>query len=176
MKTLFLVRHAKSSWDHPGLRDFDRPLSARGRAAAPAMGHFMASRDWAPELVLCSTARRAQETWALLGSAFNPPPMAIDVDELYGAGPGRMLEALRVHAGSASSAMIVAHNPGTEDLAMALCASGPERQLDRMARKYPTCALAIIDLDATAWGEIRPGSGILRRFVRPADLDDPDLP
>ena len=66
MKTLYLLRHAKSSWDHPGLRDHQRPLSSRGRRAAPAMGEHMAAQEWVPDLVLCSDAVRTRETWALV--------------------------------------------------------------------------------------------------------------
>ncbi len=171
MKTLLLLRHAKSSWDDPGLRDFDRPLANRGRRAAPAMGAYMASQGLVPELVLCSTARRAQETWALVGTMFDPKPQVVETDLLYGAGPGRMLEEVRLNGRTADSVMIVAHNPGTEDLALALAGSGPDRELARMQTKFPTCSLAVIDLDVASWDDASPGKGILRRFVRPKDLD-----
>lgn len=170
MRTLFLLRHAKSSWDNPSLRDFDRPLAERGRRAAPAMGQYMRREGLVPELVLCSTARRAQETWALMESALEPRPEVTHTDLLYGASAGGMLDEVRAHGGAAPTVMLVGHNPGMEDLAVALAGSGSERLLRRLRRKYPTAALAIIDFDMPTWSDVRPGAGTLRRFVRPKDL------
>ena len=172
MKTLYLVRHAKSSWADPGLRDFDRPLAPRGRRAAPAVGAYMEQEGLIPDLVLCSTARRARETWALLSTMLSTEPEVIETDLLYGAGPGRMLEEVRLNGQSADAVMIVAHNPGMEDLATALSGSGPAELLDRLHRKYPTAALAVIEFDVPTWSDVAPGTGHLAHFVRPRDLEE----
>jgi phosphohistidine phosphatase len=116
MKTLYLLRHAKSSWDHPGLSDFERPLAPRGERAAPRLATFMKEEDLIPAVVLCSTARRARETWALMENELGGAAQVTFLDSLYGAGPGRMLEAARIHAEDRSPVMLVGHNPGMEDL------------------------------------------------------------
>jgi phosphohistidine phosphatase len=170
MKTLFLLRHAKSSWDHPGLSDFERPLAVRGERAAPRMAAFMKDEGLIPAVVLCSTARRARETWALMEEHLGGGAQVAFLDSLYGAGPGRMLEAARSHAEDRSPVMLVGHNPGMEDLAHALAGSGPETELQSLRRKYPTAGLAVIDIDVTAWSDVVAGLGVLRRFVRPRDL------
>lgn len=172
MKTLYLLRHAKSSWDDSSLRDFDRPLSPRGRHAAPALGAFLRNENLIPELVLCSTARRAQETWSLVLGALEAAPAVVESDLLYGAGPGQMLDEVRAHGQGYASVMLVGHNPGMEDLAHALAVSGPGKLMERLYRKYPTATLAVIDVDVDSWSDVRPGTGVLRRFVRPKDLDD----
>lgn len=123
-----------------------------------------------PAVVLCSTARRARETWALMEEALGGSPEVTFLDSLYGAGPGRMLEATRIHAEERSPVMLVGHNPGMEDLACALAGSGPEAELASLARKYPTAGLAVIDLDVESWSDVEPGAGVLRRFIRPKDL------
>ena len=170
MKTLFLVRHAKSSWDHPGLSDFERPLAPRGERAAPRLATFMKTEGLVPAIVLCSTARRARETWALMEEALGESAQVTFLDSLYGAGPGRMLEAALTYADERSPVMLVGHNPGMEDLAHALAGSGPETELATLREKYPTAGLAVIDLDVDSWSDVRPGAGVLRRFVRPRDL------
>lgn len=170
MKTLFLVRHAKSSWDHPGLSDFERPLASRGQRAAPRLAAYMRDRGLVPAVVLCSTARRAHETWDLMQDALGESAEVIFLDALYGAGPARMLEAAVAHADERSPVMLVGHNPGMEDLAHALAGSGSETDLAALRTKYPTAALAVIDLNVGSWSDVAAGTGVLRTFVRPRDL------
>jgi phosphohistidine phosphatase len=122
LPTLYLLRHAKSSWDDPVLADFDRPLSRRGRRNAALLAAHLREEAIEPELVLCSAALRARETAELLGLD--------DVHyeaELYGAGPGEL--ALRIAAvpGSTASAMLIGHNPGLEQLGHALGGEGRMR-------------------------------------------------
>src|SRR2546421_2803791 len=116
MKTLLLLRHAKSSWADPGQPDFERPLNERGRASAPVMGRFLARRMLKPDVVVCSPAERARETAALaLEAAELSPPMRYDT-RIYEAGAARLVEVVREIAEPAASAMLVGHNPGMEEL------------------------------------------------------------
>jgi phosphohistidine phosphatase len=147
--TLYLLRHAKSSWDEPGLADHDRPLAPRGRRAAKAMGRYLREQGIEPEVILCSSATRARQTLerlGLSGARIEPGLYAADAATLRGFIP------------EGDSAMLIGHNPGLHDLALSLARSGP--RLDELAAKFPTGALATIELD----------TGELIDFVRPRDL------
>lgn len=170
MKTLTLMRHAKSSWNDGSLADRDRPLNARGRRAAPAMARWMADHDLVPDRVLCSPAVRTRETWALAAPHLGEPPADFP-EELYGAPADRMLDVVRRDGGGAGRLLVVGHNPGLEALAAALAGSGSEEEMDRMAAKFPTAALAVFRFDADAWDGIHVGRGELVRFIKPRDLD-----
>jgi len=172
MKELLLLRHAKSSWDDRLARDFDRPLNARGRAAAPMMGDYLAARGRAPDLVLCSSAARARETFALVAGRLRPTPPAIYKDGLYLASPERMLEIIRAAPAGDDRLLVVAHNPGLEELAFILAdpARGDASSLKRLRLKYPTAGLAHFACDWSDWREISPGAGALKAFVTPRDL------
>ena len=171
MKTLYLLRHAKSSWDEPTLDDFDRPLAARGRAAAPRIGAFMRAHGWIPDLVLCSAARRARETWALVAAALDADIAATYTDALFHGSPFRLLAVLRRAPDSAASVALVGHSPGIENLAARLSGPGSDvAGLDLLRGKFPTAALAVIELGADRWDAVDEGSGRLVRFVRPRDL------
>jgi len=169
VKTLYLLRHAKSSWDHPGLRDHQRPLAVRGRKAAPAVGRHMAERGWAPELVLCSTATRTRETWDLVQTELETVPVRYE-DDIYGASAGELLNLVRRAPADIDHLMVVGHNPSMESLASALAGEGPDQELDRLDRKYPTGALAVLVADIDDWSEAAPGAFALAAFVRPRDL------
>lgn len=171
MKTLYLLRHAKSDWSEGGMDDFDRPLAKRGRDAAPAMGRFMKSKKLVPDLVLCSAAARAKETWDLVGRELGAGPQVKVLKGLYMASPGRLLGALRKVPAGAKTVMLVGHNPGMEDLADRLVGSGARKAIARLAVKYPTGALAVIHFKEDSWADLAEGSGKLARFMRPKDLD-----
>jgi len=171
MRTLFLLRHAKSSWDDPSLEDFDRPLAPRGIDAAPRMGAYLEAKGLRPDLVLCSPALRARQTWSLVARALGGRVQVKELQGLYPGTPSRLLEALRRASHDDARVMLVGHNPGLENLAMAL--AGPRSKPKAMARlrsKFPTCALAEIAFEAQRWSEVDRGSGRLKRFVRPKDL------
>jgi phosphohistidine phosphatase len=170
MKTLMLLRHAKSSWDDWSLADHDRPLAPRGRNAAPRMARMMVERQTVPELVLCSTAVRARETWELMAPVLPEPVDVQYVEALYGATPRGMLEVVARLAGDRSPVLLVGHNPGMEDLAHALASSGPQEAMRTLRVKYPTAALAVLDLDVDSWSDVTSGAGTLRHFIRPKDL------
>ena len=170
MKTLYLLRHAKSSWDDPSLPDFDRPLAERGRLAAPAMGKFMAAEGYLPDVVLCSAARRTRETWSLVSAVLGADPEVRFQRSLYMAGVAQLLMEIHVQMESAQSILLIGHNPGIQDLSRYLAGSGEERQIDRMSRKFPTAALAVLRCRGDRWAEITRGGCRLETFVRPKDL------
>ena len=173
MLTLYLLRHAKSSWDHPNLSDFDRPLAARGREAAPRMGRLMRDEGHAPELVLFSPALRARQTKDLALDVLDYDPEVRLLDGLYNFGDGSgLLHILHQLGSECSSVMLVGHNPSIENLARQLAGSGKSADLNDMARKYPTAALAVIVFDAENWSDIRPGKGTLVSFTRPKALHE----
>ena len=170
MRRLYLLRHAKSDWGDPGLADFDRPLAARGKRAAPAVAEWMNANGCAPGFVLCSTARRAAETWALVSDVLDTAPEVEMTEDLYHASPQRLLALARALPDRHGSAMMIGHNPGFHLLASALAGEGPDDLLHGLAAGYPTAALAGIEFDAASWSGIEPGAGRLTCFVRPRSL------
>ncbi len=174
MKRLSLLRHAKSSWADTGQRDFDRPLNARGRDAAPIMGALMAKSDLAPDRILCSTAARTRETLSLLLPRLRTEPIVEFRDDFYLADPQVMLAAVREADPLSHHILIIAHNPGLEVLAMRL--TDPERSdiaaLARIAEKFPTAALASFEGPDT-WAEFDKGACALDFFATPKEIADP---
>ncbi len=172
MKTLSLLRHAKSSWDDPALDDAERPLADRGRAAAPRMGRHMADNGPRPDTILCSPARRTRETLALLGDPGLDVPVRFD-PALYGGGPDAVLDRVRAVDDAAGHVLVIGHNPDLESLAAELAArdgSSDADALGRMERKYPTAALAVFRVPADSWADVRAGGCPLLGFTRPKDL------
>jgi len=111
VKTLYLLRHAKSSWDDPDLRDHDRPLNDRGRGAAPKMGKHMAEQGWLPQLVMSSTSQRTRETWDLLSPELDGAPDEVEFsEELYHAHAGTLLTLIEGLDDGWDSAMLIGHN------------------------------------------------------------------
>ncbi|MBL8905905.1 MAG: histidine phosphatase family protein [Rhizobiales bacterium] len=172
MLKLFLLRHAKSSWTDPGLDDLDRPLNARGLRAAAAIGRFMRQSKLSPELVLCSPARRARETWKFVAEELRTAPRVIIDEGIYDFGNGgRLLEVARNMANGATPLMIVGHNPSMERLAVRLIRKGDPKLVKRLEQKYPTGALSVIEFPGTKWSDVAEGAGELVSFTRPADLE-----
>jgi phosphohistidine phosphatase len=159
-----LLRHAKSSWDEPGLADHDRPLTPRGRRAATRIGRHLREAGVEPELILCSTARRARDTLALLELA---SPVSVE-GELYGASGATLLERLRETSDELHSLLLVGHNPGIHDLAVLLAGDGPLQA--ELGAGFPTAALATLTFNA-GWRALRPGACELVAFVKPRELD-----
>jgi phosphohistidine phosphatase len=171
MKTLYLLRHAKSSWKDDGIEDFDRPLNKRGRAAAAAMGAHLARREVIPAQVLCSSAKRTRETWAHLQAAFGSAAVPVRFEKgIYLAEPVALLRRLRRLDDSLASAMLIGHNPGLELLAVSLSADGDEDLRRQLASKFPTGTLAVLEAVIDRWADLRPGSCRLTEFVRARDL------
>lgn len=175
MLTLMLLRHAKSSLADTGQADLDRPLNERGKRSAVAVGHYMASNGLVPQLVLCSPARRARETWTLAAGELKAFPAVLIAAEIYDFGDGKaLMECLRNKAGAAQSVLLVGHNPSIGGLAQSLIGTGSEKLRARLEEKYPTAALAVFSFDFGNWKSLVAGSGTLLQFVRPRDLIDDD--
>jgi phosphohistidine phosphatase len=165
---LWLLRHAKSSWDEPGLGDRDRVLSRRGERDADRVGAFLASEGVAPALVLCSPAVRTRQTLERVLAALDAEPEVRFEPSLYASPAAALLDAVRAAPEAVSPVLLVGHNPAIQELARSLAARGDG--LDDLAHKYPTGALAEIAFTAGSWQEIGEGAGGLERFVRPRDL------
>jgi phosphohistidine phosphatase len=161
MRQLFLLRHAKSSWDEPLLADHDRPLAPRGRKAAKRIGAHVRREQIRVALVLCSSARRARETLDLVA-----PPGEVRIErELYGATAAELLERLRRVPDDVDAVMLIGHEPAMRDLAVGLVGGGSELT----DRKFPTAALATLTF-AGPWSTLAPDHAELAAFVRPREL------
>ena len=161
--TLILMRHAKSDWDNPLLTDHDRPLNARGRRSARAMGDWLRRGGWQPDQALVSTSERTRETWAGLGIT---APARFD-SALYLAEACDMWRVLRGAEGSC--VLMLGHNPGIGDFAADLVAAPPDHE--RFA-DYPTGATLIARFDAPSWDAVQPRSGQVADFAVPRQFTD----
>ena len=175
MRRLMLLRHAKSSWTEPGIDDHDRPLADRGHTDAPLIGGWMAKRALAPDRILCSTALRARQTCEHVRRALPAAPDPVWLKELYAfGGPAPLVQAIRLHGKDAHTLLLVGHNNAIHNLADALAASGKEKPLRKLHRKYPTAALSVFTLDINSWDDFKPEDGHLDHFIRPKDLRGKD--
>ena len=171
MKTIYLLRHAKSSWKDPGLDDHDRPLNKRGKAAAEAMGAFMVQEGMAPRLVLCSSAKRTRSTLKKVRPALDEHTVTVVEEAFYHADAGEWLRRLRGLDRDVGSVLLIGHNPALETLAHRLAGGGDTDAFDRMAVKFPTAALAVFKADVGAWNELEPHGARLASFTCPRDLE-----
>jgi phosphohistidine phosphatase len=170
MRRLMLLRHAKSDWTRPGTGDHERALAPRGREAAPRVGAYMAHHGLTPDLVLCSTATRARETWDLVAAAFPVKPPTVYEGRLYEAGATALFEVIKDAKASFHVLLLTGHNPGLHDFAQRLIASGDTDARQRLTEKFPTGALAVIDFAVDDWRKLHLRSGRLDRFVVPRAL------
>lgn len=162
MKILYLLRHAKSSWDDSTLADFDRPLNGRGRRAAPLVAGFMREKGIRPGLVISSPAARARQTAELVtGAGGVDAPLEFD-GRIYEAHPLDLLKVVRGADESVAELMLVGHNPGLEELTARLTG---ERE------RLPTAALVCIELTAESWPQVEEHGGRLDWVVTPRGLD-----
>jgi len=163
VKTLLVLRHAKSSWKDPYLADHDRPLNKRGKQAAPLMGELLQSQDLLPELIISSTARRAVQTAELVAEYSGYERQIHYSRDLYAADPQAYIEVLQLLTGDYDCVMVVGHNPGLEDLIEMLTG-----EWERM----PTAALAQVELPLESWQELSDeSSGRLVNLWRPKELN-----
>lgn len=163
MKRLYIVRHAKSTWDLPELEDIERPLSKRGKKDAPKMGKYLKKNKHIPEIIISSPAKRAFKTARLLAEELGYPEENIVKNEnLYEAGLETLLDVIRNIEDKYEKAMIVGHNPGFNSLAEAL---GGET-IDNI----PTCGVYCVDLDIKAWKDVSKGKGRMVFFDTPKKI------
>jgi phosphohistidine phosphatase len=168
-RQLYVLRHAKSSWDEPGLDDHERPLAPRGRRATAALAVYVRANGIRPELVICSPARRTRET--LDGVA--PGGERLFEPELYSASAADVLERVRRVPETTGSVMVIGHNPAMQILVLRLAKTGKPAvagsELEAVRAKFPTGALATLSLECE-WSELTPGRAALVGLVRPKQL------
>ena len=165
MHTLYLLRHAKSSWDDPTLADYERPLAPRGRRAAKRIGDYLRASGIEPEFILCSGAERTRQTLELIELA---SPTMID-PLLYASSAEQLLDRVRAVPDDVASVMLIGHNPALHDLALGLASAGPELEL--LAAKFPTAGLATLTT-RTTWRQLTSGKAVLAGYVVPKQLPD----
>lgn len=158
MKTLYILRHAKSSWDNPNLADFERPLNTRGLDSVPVMGEIIQKHNFYPVYMLSSPAKRAEQTAVLIKNKAGIKPQIQYDERIYEASPQMLLQVLAEVDTGNESVMLVGHNPGLEGLI---------RFLTGENQAMPTAALAVIDLNIENWADAVADCGSLRAFIRP---------
>lgn len=164
MKTLLLMRHAKSSWKDSDLKDHERPLNKRGRMDAPLMGHVLVDRELLPQKILCSTAVRARQTAEALRESANYQAEIEYLDRLYMAEAEEYLNVLRELPDDLERVMVIGHNPGLETLL---------QMLSGRIEALPTAVIAHLVLPITQWPQVNGDTeGELIEIWRPKELRD----
>jgi phosphohistidine phosphatase len=167
MRRLLLLRHAKAERLQPGGRDQDRVLTERGRADARKLGAYLARHSFVPDRAMVSTSARTRETWELLATAFAKAPPVSFEDRLYNASPQAILQAIKDTGATACTLLVIGHNPGLQELAAMLVASGDIDARERLGEDFPTAALAAISFAAEDWAGVHAHGGRLEHFVTP---------
>ena len=165
MKELLVIRHAKSSWDFPGLADYERPLNERGKKTAPRVARELVDMGLNPSAFIASPAVRAWETAKVIAGAFGREEGDIvRVEDIYGAGSSGLISIVQQFDEAWPSAAIFGHNPGFHDLVDRLAGSAN-------VAHFPTCAVAQLRLEVDHWGEADDGCASLQRLIIPRELD-----
>jgi phosphohistidine phosphatase len=162
MKTLYILRHAKSSWKDPNLSDFERPLNRRGQRAAETLGQHFRNEEIVPELVLCSPAIRTRETIEIIVKTAKWRTEVRYDERIYEAGAMRLFEVVSQIENDRKTALLVGHNPGLEELLQLLTGN---------IEQMPTGALAEVAIKASKWSEALQKKAVLKSFVKPRELE-----
>jgi phosphohistidine phosphatase len=171
VKTLTLLRHAKSGWDDPVARDFDRPLNPKGKRAAATVGRHLRAERMAFDHIVASPALRVVETIAEFEGGFGTRLEPAWDRRAYLASAATLLDIIRETPADAARLLLIGHNPGLEELVLLLTVSAEDGLLDRVEEKYPTASVAEMVFEVADWAGVAPGTGRLTRFIRPRDLD-----
>lgn len=171
MTLLTTLRHAKSSWDDPRLDDFDRPLNERGRKEARRLGRELKKRKVSFDHVIASPAARVRETIEELAKGYGKLPGVSFDSQIYEAGAERLLQLIRHIPEIVHAPLLVGHNPGIQQLLLALAREDANGLRGTVAGKYPTGALALVELDAPRWDEVETQSGKIVELILPRELD-----
>lgn len=171
MKTLTLLRHAKSTWDDPVARDFDRPLNRRGKNSARTIGREMRALGLEFDHVIASPAVRVIETLAYVAEGYGRPIEPAYDKRLYLASTAMLIELIQATGDAAETLLVVGHNPGLESLALQLTRATDNGLRSEIEVKYPTATIAQIALPVDRWKDVGQGIGNITRFIRPRDLD-----
>ena len=167
---LYILRHAKSSWATPGLKDFDRGLDERGTEDMPRIAEAMSRKNYLPPVVICSPALRTRMTLHGIMAAYENPPRVDYEETLYSDTPEAYWNAVRA-VEEPVDVMIIGHNPMCEIMASEAAPRGDAQALALLRTKYPTGALAVIEFGEDNWSDVRPGRGRLLDFMIPRELD-----
>ena len=170
MKTLTLLRHAKSGWDDQVQRDFDRPLNGKGRRAAQTVGRHLRG-GFVLDHVVASPALRVQQTLEEVAGGLGRTLAPVWDRRIYLASAATLLDVVRELPDAVSGAMLVGHNPGLEDLVLLLVPDGETGARDAVEEKYPTASVAELTFAVDRWADVAESGATLARFVRPRDLD-----
>ena len=173
MRRLILLRHSKAERGAPGGSDHDRRLADRGHDDAKIIGTWLATHDVRLDQVIVSTSRRTQETWEGVRGELSKKktPPAIDEARLYESSAETIIDLAREVASDIRSVMMIGHNPGMQEAASLLIASGDVEQREALNEGFPTSGLVIIDFMVDDWSDIHESSGRLERFVSPKLLE-----
>jgi phosphohistidine phosphatase len=164
LRHLIVLRHAKSAWPD-GVPDHERPLGPRGRRDAPAAGRAHADADQQPDRALSSTAVRARQTWDLASAQWGtPPPVRLDA-RVYAADVPELLAVVHEVPAEVDTLLLVGHNPGLEELVLALAGDGLDDALDEVRLKFPTSAIAVLAWRGTDWQDLTPGTALLTDVI-----------
>lgn len=167
MKTLYIIRHAKSSWDNPGQDDIDRPLNERGKKDAPRMGKRLKEREIYPQVILSSHAKRAMSTAKRIAKAIHHSKEDIVVDKhLYHASEDGLLKVLQGLKNEVSVVFLVGHNPGLTDFINSL------RVDDDLLDNLPTCGIVGFKFSIDSWKELKWESGTVLFYDYPKSKED----
>nr|WP_206440280.1 histidine phosphatase family protein [Streptomyces scabichelini] len=166
MRRLVVLRHAKSAWPD-GVADHERPLAPRGRRDAPAAGRALADAHCLPDLVLCSTAVRARQTWELAAAQWAASPPVRHDPRLYGADVPELLAAVREVPDEVRTLLLVGHNPGLEELVLTLAGDSLDDALADVRAKFPTSAIAVLAWHGSDWRSLGPGVALLTDMTVP---------
>lgn len=168
MKTILLLRHAKSDWGDPELSDFDRPLAKRGLKDAPLVGEVVKQYDHIPDLILSSPALRAKETAELVAEACGYKKSIEWVETFYTGGCDESFSTLQGLPDTVERVMVIGHNPTMEELAATLLSADMDEEWrDEWAIRMPTSGLVCLDINILEWATLEPGEAILRWFLIP---------
>lgn len=165
------MRHAKSDWSNSDLDDFERPLNKRGRNAAPKMGRELRRLGLVPDLVYCSAAVRAGETWRRLDKELTSGAKVESDEDLYMAAADVLFDRLICAPDEAGTVMMVGHNPEMHVLAARFAESSNDGD-DRLERGFPTAAVAVFDCECERWRDLRPGLARLVRYMTPKSIEE----
>jgi phosphohistidine phosphatase len=168
MKKLLLMRHAKSSWEDPALTDHDRPLTPRGRKGAALIAKYLRGKGLEPSIVLCTSATRARETLEQLRPSLSDSTIIKIEPRLYSASSKELMTRIRRLSQASPSVLVIGHNPAMQELVLTLIPK--DRKSDAVREKFPTAALAVLDVPIDEWRLLKPGEASVASFVTPKRL------
>lgn len=169
MLRLYVMRHAKSSWAVPGAKDFDRELNDRGIDDLARLSKTFKQEGIEPDKIICSSATRTKQTLSHIQDSFSNEPEIVFTERLYSSGLHEYIDIIN-SVSNAKSLMVIGHNPMCGTLATSLPKAGPAEELEKIAYRYPTAAISIIDFDFDDWSSVAKYSGTLVKSIFPSEI------